>query len=59
MEVSSQFRDPAALPPDEIPAGTYRTRGWVGPRTGLDAVEKIKISAPARNRNPIPRLLKS
>jgi hypothetical protein len=27
----------------------------VGPRAGLDAVEKRKISASAKNRTPIPR----
>jgi hypothetical protein len=29
---------------------------WVGPETGLDAVEKIKSLRLARNRTPIPLL---
>jgi hypothetical protein len=32
---SGQFHTPAALPP-----GTHWIGGWVGPRTGLDEVEK-------------------
>jgi hypothetical protein len=34
---------------------THRIGGWVGPRAGLEAVEKEKVSAPAGNRNPEPR----
>jgi hypothetical protein len=29
--------------PGEIDPGTYWIGGWVGPRAGQDAVEKIKI----------------
>jgi hypothetical protein len=42
MEVSSQLHVPAALPLGK----TLRDpldRGWVGPRVGLDAVERKKI----------------
>jgi hypothetical protein len=33
--------------------GTHWIRGWVGPRTGLDAVEKRKISRPIYLHSPI------
>jgi hypothetical protein len=36
MEVSCQFRFPAALRPARN-AGTHLIGGWVGPRTGLDS----------------------
>jgi hypothetical protein len=38
MEVSGQFHAPATLPPS-----TRWIGGWVGPRVGLNAVEKRKI----------------
>jgi hypothetical protein len=37
--VSGQFQAPA---PGEITKGTHHIGGWVGLRTGLDAVEKRK-----------------
>jgi hypothetical protein len=46
MEVSGQLHVPAALPP--VP---HWIGGWVGPRVGLDAVEKRKI-LPYRESNP-------
>jgi hypothetical protein len=39
--------------PRERAAGTHRNEGWVGPRTGLDAVAKRKIHIRATNRNPL------
>ena len=43
-EVSGQQHAPAALYPRERP-GTHFTRGWVGPRAGLN---ERKISSPPR-----------
>jgi hypothetical protein len=57
MAVSSQLCTPAPLPPRK----SYiinRAGGWVGPRTGLDAVEKSRISAAAGNLNPDSLVLK-
>jgi hypothetical protein len=42
MEVS-ELHDPAALTPRKN-SGTHRIRGWVGPRAGLEVLEKRKIS---------------
>jgi hypothetical protein len=39
MEASGQRHAPAALPPGKEPPGTYWIGGWVGPTTGLDAVD--------------------
>jgi hypothetical protein len=52
MEVSGQLHASAALPPREIAPGTHWIGGWVGPRAGLDAVVKRKISSPRRESNP-------
>jgi hypothetical protein len=40
MEVSDQLHTPAALPPGKSPRW-----GWVGPRAGLNAAEKEKLSS--------------
>jgi hypothetical protein len=40
MEVSGQLHAPIAFPPGERAPGTLWIGGWVGPRTGLDDVEK-------------------
>jgi hypothetical protein len=40
MEVSGQLQAQVALPPEKKPPGTHWIGGWVGPRVGLDAVEK-------------------
>jgi hypothetical protein len=50
MEVSGQFHAPAALPPVK-PPGTHWIGGWVGPRTGLDAVVK-KIARTQTSDHP-------
>jgi hypothetical protein len=39
---SSQLHAPAALPQGKAP-GNHWILGWMGPRAGLDAVEKRKI----------------
>jgi hypothetical protein len=43
--MSRQLHAPAALPPPprERAPGTHWTWGWVGPRAGLDEVEKRKF----------------
>jgi hypothetical protein len=49
MEVSGQLHAPAALLPGERAPGTRWIVGWVGPRAGLNGVEKRKRVAPAGN----------
>jgi hypothetical protein len=39
MEVSGQFRAPVTLLPGKD-IGTHWVEGWLGPKTGLDAVMK-------------------
>jgi hypothetical protein len=43
MEVSDQLHPLAAFIPRERAPSTHWIGGWVGPRVGLDAVEKRKI----------------
>jgi hypothetical protein len=43
---------PAAFNYGERASGIYGIGGWVDPRTGLDVVEKRKISFPWRVSNP-------
>jgi hypothetical protein len=42
MEVSGQLHALATLLPVEIAPGNHWMGGWVGPRPGLDAMEKRK-----------------
>jgi hypothetical protein len=42
MEVSSQLQTPAALPPRNNPLVPTKKVGFLGPRGGLNAVEKRK-----------------
>jgi hypothetical protein len=42
LEVSGQLRAPAALPAGKVPS-THWIGGWVGPRAGLDYMEKWKF----------------
>jgi hypothetical protein len=42
---NSQLDAPAALRPGKPPTSTHWTGDWVGPRTGLDALEKRKKKA--------------
>jgi hypothetical protein len=43
MEVSSELHAPAALPPGERAPGTHWIGVLVGPKAGLDNVEKRKF----------------
>jgi hypothetical protein len=43
LEVSGQLHAPAALPSRKEPPGIHWIGGWVGPRGGLDDVEKRKF----------------
>jgi hypothetical protein len=43
MEVSDQLHAPTTLLLEKISIGTHWIGGWVGPRSGLGAVEKRKI----------------
>jgi len=45
MEISGQLQALAGLPPGRA-LGTHWIGGWVGPRAGLNAVEKRKIPSP-------------
>jgi hypothetical protein len=48
--VSGQFHAPTALPLGKRATGTHWIGGWMGPRVGLDEVEKRKKSCTAGNR---------
>jgi hypothetical protein len=43
LELSGQLHAPAAFTRGETASGTHWIGGWVGPRTGLDDVEKRKF----------------
>jgi hypothetical protein len=51
MGVSGQRHAPAAFYPRGKDPGTHWTRGWVGPRAGLDAEARGKILSPCRGSN--------
>jgi hypothetical protein len=44
MEANGQLHDPAALPPAKKVPDTHWIRRWTGPRAGLDAVRKRKVT---------------
>jgi hypothetical protein len=46
----SSIPDLGRFTPGERAPGTHWIGGWVGPRAGLDAMEKREAVAPARNR---------
>jgi hypothetical protein len=48
MEVSGKLHAPAALPARETVHGIRCIGGWVGPRAGLDFMDKREISCPYR-----------
>jgi hypothetical protein len=53
MEVSGQLHAPATIiPRKEPPASIHWIGGLVGPRAGLDATEKRRISCPCQESNP-------
>jgi hypothetical protein len=52
MGVSSQLHNLAALPLRERAISNLWIGGCVGPRAGLDAVEKIIFSCPCWDSNP-------
>jgi hypothetical protein len=43
MEVSGQLYAPAVLPPGKEVVGTHFIGAWMGPQTGMDDLEGIKI----------------
>jgi hypothetical protein len=47
---------PGRFTSGEIATGAHWIGDWVGPRVGLDLMEKKQISCPCRVSNPIPRL---
>jgi hypothetical protein len=52
MQVSCQLHAQAALPPGKEPSFvTIWIGGWVDPRAGVEAMEKIKVHAPAGDGN--------
>jgi hypothetical protein len=53
MEVSGQLHAPTRFIIKGEAPGTQWTGGWVGPRDGLDVVEKKKMSTPAENRTMV------
>jgi hypothetical protein len=46
LEVSGQIHAAAAIPPGERVPSTHWIGGWVGPRAGLDYMEKWKFLPP-------------
>jgi hypothetical protein len=52
MEMSGQIHTPVALYPREMTPDIHCVEGGVGPRAGLDVMEKRKISHPYRESNP-------
>jgi hypothetical protein len=56
MEVSDQLHAPAALPPGETARGNHWIWDWVGPRAGVDDMEKLKIlTLPGLDLGPLGR----
>jgi hypothetical protein len=48
----STYHAPAAPPPPrERAPGTHYTRGHLGPKAGLESMEKIKMSYPCQESN--------
>jgi hypothetical protein len=52
MDVNRQLQAPDRYTPGESDTGTHWIGGRVGPRAGLDAVEKRKSHALAGNLTP-------
>jgi hypothetical protein len=43
---------PCHFTPGETDLSTYRTGEWVGPRTGVEAIERKNFSCPCQESNP-------
>jgi hypothetical protein len=52
MKGGGQLHVHAALTPGETASVTFCTGRWVGPRDGLEAMEKRKVSCPCQKLNP-------
>jgi hypothetical protein len=53
--VSGKLKAPATLPPDKVP-DIILIGGWVGPRSGLDDMEKRKfLTLPGLELQPLGR----
>jgi hypothetical protein len=53
MEVRGQLHHPASFILGEAASGTHCIGGWVGPRAGLDVMEKSLLSLPGiETRHP-------
>jgi hypothetical protein len=58
--MSGQLHAPAALSPRKDPPCTHWKEGWVGPRTGLDDMEKGKfLNLPGLELRPLCRPARS
>jgi hypothetical protein len=57
MEVSGHLHPPAALLQRKEAPGTHWIGGWVGPRAGLDDVEKGKFIFPVLDSKANPSVL--
>jgi hypothetical protein len=58
--VSGQLHASAALPPGKQPPGTHWIGGWVGPRAGVDDMEKRKfLTLPGLELWPLGRPARS
>jgi hypothetical protein len=58
MEVNGEIHVLVVLLPEESP-GAHWVGGWVGPRTGLDAMEKRKIFCPCGESIPDSSVVQS
>jgi hypothetical protein len=52
-----QLHTPAALHPGKQPPCTHLIGGWVGPRAGMDNVEKRKFLTPQGTQNSDPSVV--
>jgi len=57
MEVSGQLHGLVTLPMDKKTPGSRHIRGWVGPKTGLNAMENRKFPSPCWELHPAGSLI--